>query len=160
MPYTVEYGLKKYVEIMRTNYSGTIAEMLHFEVVSCDDETETYVLRCKTVPWMSNHYGTLHGGICATIMDQAMGMVCSCLKKGYGSCTTVQLETDYHRPIPTGDDILVQVHVMSVTRLLVNMTAEIIHPSKPNKFCVTGSAIFFYRDDGRTPLIPYKEPEE
>lgn len=160
MPYTVEYGLKKYVEIMRTNYSGTIAEMLHFEVVSCDDENETYVLRCKTAPWMSNHYGTLHGGICATIMDQAMGMVCSCLKKGYGSCTTVQLETDYHRPIPTGDDILVQVHVMSVTRLLVNMTAEIIHPSKPNKFCVTGSAIFFYRDDGRTPLIPYKEPEE
>ena len=160
MPYTVEYGLKKYVEIMRTNYSGTIAEMLHFEVVSCDDENETYVLRCKTAPWMSNHYGTLHGGICATIMDQAMGMVCSCLKKGYGSCTTVQLETDYHRPIPTGDDILVPGHVMSVTRLLVNMTAEIIHPSKPNKFCVTGSAIFFYRDDGRTPLIPYKEPEE
>ena len=160
MPYTVEYGLKKYVEIMRTNYSGTIAEMLHFEVVSCDDEAETYVLRCKTAPWMCNHYGTLHGGICATIMDQAMGMVCSCLKKGYGSCTTVQLETDYHRPIPTGDDILVQVHVMCVTRLLVNMTAEIIHPSKPNKFCVTGSAIFFYRDDGRTPLIPYKEPEE
>ena len=62
MPYTVEYGLKKYVEIMRTNYSGTIA--------------------------------------------------------------------------------------------------EIIHPSKTNKFCFTGSAIFFYRDDGRVPLIPFKESEE
>ena len=157
MPYTVEYGLKKYVEIMYKNFGGTIAEMLRFEVVSCDEEHDNYVLKCRTEPWMCNHYGTLHGGICATIMDQAMGMVCSCLKKGYGSCTTVQLESDYHRPIPAGDDILIQVHVMSVTRSLVNMTCELIHPSKPDKFSVTGSAIFFYRDDGRTPLIPFEE---
>ena len=157
MPYTVEYGLKKYVKIMYKNFGGTIAEMLRFEVVSCDEEHDNYVLKCRTEPWMCNHYGTLHGGICATIMDQAMGMVCSCLKKGYGSCTTVQLESDYHRPIPAGDDILIQVHVMSVTRSLVNMTCELIHPSKPDKFSVTGSAIFFYRDDGRTPLIPFEE---
>ena len=160
MPYTVEYGLKKYVEIMQQNYAGTIAEMLKFQVVSCDEVNDHYVLRCKTEPWMCNHYGTLHGGICATIMDQAMGMVCSCLKKGFGTCTTVQLESDYHRPIPAGDDILVQVHVMSVTRSLINMTAEIIHPSKPDKFAVTGSAIFFYRDDERTPLIPFVESAE
>ena len=159
MPYTVEYGLKKYVEIMHSNYGGTIADMLHFDVVSCDEVREDYVFSCRTEPWMCNHYGTLHGGICATIMDQAMGMVCSCLKKGYGTCTTVQLESDYHRPIPAGDDILVQVHVMSVTKSLINMTAEIIHPSKPDKFSVTGSAIFFYRDDERTPLIPFQEPE-
>lgn len=160
MPYTVEYGLKKYVEVLRTNFSGTIAEMLKFEVVSCDEVNDNYVLKCKTEPWMSNHYGTLHGGICATIMDQAMGMVVSCLKKGYGTCTTVQLETDYHRPLAAGEDILIQVHVMSVTRSLINMTAEIIDPTKPAKFAVTGSAIFFFRDDGRTPLIPFKEPEE
>ena len=144
---------------MRTNYSGTIAEMLKFDVVSCDEVNDHYVLKCRTEPWMCNHYGTLHGGICATIMDQAMGMVVSCLKKGYGTCTTVQLETDYHRPVTAGEDILVQVHVMSVTRSLINMTAEMIDPAKPGKYCVTGSAIFFYRDDGRTPLIPFQEPE-
>lgn len=159
MPYTVEYGLRKYIEVLRSNYSGTIADMLKFDVVSSDEENDNYVLRCKTEPWMCNHYGTLHGGICATILDQAMGMVCSCLKKGYGTCTTVQLESDYHRPIPTGDDILVQVHVMSVTRVLINLTAEIIHPDKPDKFAVTGSGIFFFRDDDRKPLIPFREPE-
>lgn len=160
MPYTMEYGLRKYVEVMHEKFSGTIAEMLKFDVVSCDDVHETYVLKCKTAPWMCNHYGTLHGGICATIMDQAMGMVCSCLKKGFGTCTTVQLESDYHRPMPAGDDILVQVHVMSVTKSLINMTCELIHPSKPDKFSVTGSAIFFFREDGRMPLIPFQEPEE
>ena len=160
MPYTVEYGLRKYIEVLRSNYSGTIADMLKFEVVSCDEENDNYVLTCKTEPWMCNHYGTLHGGLCATIMDQAMGMVCSCLKKGYGTCTTVQLESDYHRPIPAGDDIIVQVHVMSVTRVLMNLTAEIIHPDKPNKYAVTGSGIFFFRDDDRKPLIPFRENED
>lgn len=160
MPYTMEYGLRKYVEIMHQNYAGTIAQMLKFDVVSCDEVNDHYTLKCTTEPWMCNHYGTLHGGVCATIMDQAMGMVCSCLKKGYGTCTTVQLESDYHRPIPAGDEILVQVHVMSVTRSLINMTCELIHPSKPDKFSVTGSAIFFFRDDGRTPLIPFREPGE
>ena len=160
MPYTVEYGLKKYVEIMNRDYAGTIAEMLKFDVVSCDEVHDNYVLKCRTEPWMCNHYGTLHGGICATIMDQAMGMLCSCLKKGYGTCTTVQLESDYHRPIPAGDNILVQVHVMSITRVLMNLTAEIIHPDKPNKYAVTGSGIFFFRDDDRKPLIPFREPEE
>ena len=49
---------------------------------------------------------------------------------------------------------------MSVTKSLINMTCELIHPSKPDKFSVTGSAIFFFREDGRTPLIPFREPEE
>ena len=40
------------------------------------------------------------------------------------------------------------------------LTAEIIHPDKPNKYAVTGSAIFFFRDDDRKPLIPFREPEE
>ena len=159
MPYTMEYGLRKYTEVLRSNYSGTIADMLKFDVVSCDEENDHYVLSCKTEPWMCNHYGTLHGGLCATILDQAMGMVCSCIKKGYGTCTTVQLETDYHRPLPAGDDILVHVHVMSITRVLMNLTAEIVHPDKPNKFAVTGSGIFFFRDDDRKPLIPFREPE-
>ena len=32
MPYTVEYGLKKYIEVLRSNYAGTIAEMLKIEI--------------------------------------------------------------------------------------------------------------------------------
>ena len=157
MPYTVEYGLKKYIEIMYRDYGGTIAELLKFQVVSCDEDKETYVLKCQTEPWMCNHYGTLHGGMCATIMDQAMGMVCSCLKKGFGTCTTVQLETDYHRPVTVDEDIVVQVHVMSVTKSLINMTAELLQESKGGKVSVTGSAIFFYRDDGREPLSLYRD---
>ncbi len=151
MAYTMEFGLTEYVKVMKEKYAGTIGEMLKFQVVSCDEVHDNYTLSCKTEPWMCNHYGTLHGGICATILDQAMGMVCCCLKKGFGTCTTVQLEADYHRPIRAGEDILVNIHVISVTRCLINMTAELVQPSKPDKISVSGSAIFFYRDDDRVP---------
>lgn len=154
MEYTMEYGLSKYIEIIRDRNPGSIGEMLKFQVVSCDEVKDNYVLECKTEPWMCNHYGTLHGGICATILDQAMGMVCCCLKKGYGTCTTVQLEADYHRPIVAGEDVLVQVHVVSVTRSLINMNAELVNKSKPDKISISGSAIFFFKEDDRTPLIP------
>ena len=50
MPYTVEYGLKKYIEIMNRDYSGTIADMLKFDVVSCDEVHDNYVLKCRTEP--------------------------------------------------------------------------------------------------------------
>lgn len=153
MAYTVEYGLRRYIDIIRESYAGTIGEMLKFQVVSCDEVNDNYVLTCKTEPWMCNHYGTLHGGLCATILDQAMGMVCCCLKKGFGTCTTVQLEADYHRPLTAGEDVLVKIHVVSVTRSLINMTAELVQPSKPDKTSVSGSAIFFYKDDDRTPLL-------
>ena len=147
MAYTMEYGLTEYIKRIHERNHGSIGDMLDFHVVSCDEEKDDYVLSCKTEPWMCNHYGSLHGGICATILDQAMGMVCCCLKKGFGVCTTVQLEADYHRPIMPGEDILVKVHVISVTRSLINMTSELVQLSKPDKISVSGSAIFFYKDD-------------
>ena len=147
MAYTMEYGLQKYIERISERNPGTIGEMLKFQVVSCDEEKDDYVLRCKTEPWMCNHYRSLHGGICATILDQAMGMVCCCLKRGFGVSTTVQLDADYHRPILPGEDILVKVHVLSVTRSLIKMNAELVQMSKPDRISVSGSAIFFYKDD-------------
>ena len=37
MPYTVEYGLRKYIEVLRSNYSGTIADMLKLKCVKYEE---------------------------------------------------------------------------------------------------------------------------
>ena len=148
----MEEQLRTYIAKIHETCHGSIGDMLDFQVISCDEKKDDYILECRTENWMCNHYGTLHGGICATILDQAMGMVCFCLKRGQGVCTTVQLEADYHRPVMTGESIIVKVHVISVTRALINMTAELVQPSKPDKISVSGSAIFFYKDD-ECPLL-------
>ena len=122
---------------------GSIAEMLRFEVVG--EDKGDIVMTCETMPWMRNSAGTLHGGLCATILDQAMGFVSCCLKEGNDIAPTVQMSISYHRPLHPGEQVIVKVHVVSVTHSLMNLTAEASQASCPEKICLSGSGMYFVR---------------
>lgn len=127
---------------------GSIGDILKFQLVSCEPEKGDYTLTCKTAPWMRNYAGTLHGGMCATILDQAMGFISYCIKPGEGTAPTVQIEVDYHRPIIPGEDVIVKIHVVTATRSLMNLTAEAMQATNPEKICLSGSGIYFYKPAG------------
>ena len=122
---------------------GSIAEMLRFEVVG--EDKGDIVMTCGTMPWMRNSAGTLHGGLCATILDQAMGFVSCCLKEGNDIAPTVQMSISYHRPLHPGEQVIVKVHVVSATHSLMNLTAEASQASCPEKICLSGSGMYFVR---------------
>lgn len=122
---------------------GSIAEMLRFEVVG--EDKGDIVMTCGTMPWMRNSAGTLHGGLCATILDQAMGFVSCCLKEGNDIAPTVQMSISYHRPLHPGEQVIVKVHVVSVTHSLMNLTAEASQATCPEKICLSGSSMYFVR---------------
>ena len=122
---------------------GSIAEMMNFRFESCANGD--IVLTCQTMPWMRNPAGTLHGGLCATILDQAMGFVSYCLKAGEGTAPAVHLSVDYHRPLRPGERVKVTVRVVSVTRNLMNLTAEACQESHPEKTCLSGSGVYFFK---------------
>lgn len=122
---------------------GSIAEMLRFEVVG--EDKGDIVMTCGTMPWMRNSAGTLHGGLCATILDQAMGFVSCCLKEGNDIAPTVQMSISYHRPLHPGEQVIVKIHVVSVTHSLMNLTAEASQASCPEKICLSGSGMYFVR---------------
>ena len=124
---------------------GSIGDLMHFQLLECDPEHGDYTMTCKTEPWMRNCAGTLHGGMCATILDQAMGFISYCLKPGEGAAPTVQIEVDYHRPLHPGEDVMVKVHVVTATRSLMNLTAEAVQVSHPDKIALSGSGIYFYK---------------
>ena len=121
----------------------SIAGMLRFRLVSC--ERDDITMTCQTMPWMRNPAGTLHGGLCATVLDQAMGFVSYCLKAGEGTAPAVHLSVDYHRPLHPGEQVIVKVHVVSATRSLMNLTAEAYQASCPEKICLSGSGIYFFK---------------
>lgn len=125
------------------NNPGSIAEMLRFEVVG--EDKGDIVMTCGTMPWMRNSAGTLHGGLCATILDQAMGFVSCCLKEGNDIAPTVQMSISYHRPLHPGEQVIVKVHVVSVTHSLMNLTAEASQASCPEKICLSGSGMYFVK---------------
>lgn len=122
---------------------GSIAEMLGFRFVTC--ENSSIVMTCQTMPWMRNPAGTLHGGLCATILDQAMGFVSYCLKAEEGTAPAVHLAVNYHRPLRPGEEVTVKVRVVSVTRNLMNLSAEACQASCPDKICLSGTGIYFYK---------------
>lgn len=124
---------------------NSIGAMMDYRLVSCDPEKGDYTLTCRTFEWMRNYAGTLHGGMCATVLDQAMGFISYCLKAGEGTAPTVQLEVDYHRPLIPGEEVLVKIHVISITKSLMNLTAEAMHASNPEKVCLSGSGIYFFK---------------
>ena len=121
----------------------SIGAQMHYEVLGSDAAQKEITMRCKTFSWMRNGFGVLHGGMCATVVDQAMGFVAHCCKLDDGTAPTVQLSVDYHRPFVPGEDILVTVKVLSVSRNLMRFTAEAYQASAPEKLCLTGSSIFF-----------------
>ena len=141
----MEETVRRRIAQITEEVPGSIGDMMHFQLIGCDEEKGDYTMTCETLPWMRNYAGTLHGGLCATILDQAMGFISYCLKRGPGTAPTVQMEVDYHRPLIPGEEVIVKVHVVTATRSLMNLTAEAVQASHPEKICLSGSGIYFYK---------------
>ena len=137
--------VKDRIALLHQVVPGSIGEMMDFQLLSCDPEAGTYTLSCKTYPWMRNVAGTLHGGMCATIVDQAMGFISYCVKPGEGTAPTIQLQVSYHRPLIPGEDVLVNIQMVSVTRSLMSLRCDAALASSPEKLCISASGTYFYK---------------
>ena len=94
---------------------------------------------------MRNPAGTLHGGLGATVLDQAMGLIPYCLKTEAGTAPAVQLSVNYHRPLIPGTEVLVKVHVVSATRSLITLSAEARSKENPEKLCLSGTGLYLWK---------------
>ena len=126
---------------------GSIGDLMEFRVLVENREKGEYTLRCRTFEWMRNALGTLHGGMGATIVDQAMGFVAYSYMTGPGTAPTIQMQLNYHRAMVPGAEVIVRVHVISVSRTLISMTCEASMADDPERICITGSATSFLRLD-------------
>ena len=130
---------------LHTKAPGSVGDLLEFQVLEECREKGEYTLRCKTQVWMQNVIGTLHGGMCATILDQAMGFVARSYMAGKGSSPTIQLQVSYHKPLIPGEDVLIHIRVVSRTRNLIGMTCEASRASEPDRICLTASGTSFLK---------------
>ncbi len=124
---------------------GSIGDQMEFRVLEEDREKGEYVLQCRTEEWMRNALGTLHGGMCATVVDQAMGFVAYSYMYDQGTAPTLQMSLNYHKPMIPGEDVIVRVRVVSLTRSLISMTCEASMASDPDRICLTGAATSFLK---------------
>ena len=142
---SMEASVRRRIALLHETLPDSIGSRLGFELITCDAEKGEYTLQCKTQAWMNNLSNILHGGIGATILDQAMGNIAQCVMPGEGTVSTVQLQVTYHRPLIPGADVQVRVRVQSVTKNLIHLSAEASLASAPQRLCITGTSMFFYK---------------
>jgi uncharacterized protein (TIGR00369 family) len=87
------------------------------------------VMSLTTRPEFANPLGTLHGGICATLLDSAMGSaVHSTLETGVGY-GTLELKVNYIRSVPVdGVKLTATAHTIHVGRKTATAEGRVYDP--------------------------------
>lgn len=142
---SLEHLVLRRLDYLQKHLKDTISAMIDLRLASCDEEKGEYVFEAVPAPWMINFHGTVHGGMCATFVDQAMGHMAFCLKPGPGNCPTVDMNIKYHRPLLVGDPVLMRVHLVSRTKSLMYMSCEAYRSSAPDKICISATATYFFK---------------
>jgi uncharacterized protein (TIGR00369 family) len=73
----------------------------------------------------ANPMGTLHGGIVCDVADAAMGMACASLLKLDESFTTVELKTNFFRPVFEGP-IEARARAVHVGKSMVYLECDVV----------------------------------
>lgn len=141
----MEQRLNYWIQQLHERAPETIGDLLHFRVGSCSPGDGEYSFLVSTEGWMRNAFGSLHGGIINTILDQGMGMLATCLMEGTAITPTVQMNVTYHRPFKPGDEILLKIYVEAVTKTLIHMRAEAVKEAQKDRLCVSATGIFFIK---------------
>ncbi len=122
---------------------GSLCGDFHLSLVSYDLERNEFLFSCKTTTYMRNPIGTLHGGICASILDHAMGVIAYCLNNADAPSPTINLSVAYHRPLVPGNHVYVRTRLLSVTKSLISLSAECSQTPDFTKVATSASATFF-----------------
>ena len=123
--------------------ADTVGGALQLQLLRWQEQTGEYEFKASTTDWMRNVIGTLHGGSCAVMVDQAMGCVANCLFEDEPHAPTSQLQLNFHRPMTAGEPFMVHVRVVSVSRSMIHLSAEVYGEKAPDKLCVSASSVFF-----------------
>lgn len=112
--------------------------------VSCDFENRDACIAFDVLDWELNPGGTLHGGIIVTGFDVAFGLTCHYYAKQH-MISTINLTTTFLKPILPGDTVKYHVHITSLGRTLISMTAE-ARLSRGNILAATATSTFMKLD--------------
>lgn len=101
-------------------------------------------------PQVCGHPGIAHGGILASLLDDAMGAAFFSARLGSGF--TANLSVDYRRPLPAGRDVLVTAAIERVEESTsgsgskkVYLVGSIVDKEDPSVVYTQGKALFIVK---------------
>jgi uncharacterized protein (TIGR00369 family) len=120
--------------------------------------SETYFEnRWRVQPNHANNYGTVHGGNVMKWMDE-LGAT-SAMRAAGEPCVTASIDQmDFHRPVPTGDTVVIEAFAYETgrTSIKIQLTAARENPRTGEQELTTESQFVFVAIDqnGRPVEVP------
>jgi len=140
----MEEAFKTYFTEIAKN-KEIINYMIRLTFVSCDYEKKEIVLSVKPEKWMTNPYGIIHGGISATILDTALGVLCRYYARGKMT-PSMSLNLSYIDMVWPDKPVYAVAHLSRVGSK-VNYGSAYLYSEDPNKHLVEASGTYFVLDD-------------
>lgn len=138
----MERAFRKYFQDVQKECDGTFNAMLDVAFESCDFEKKSLTVRVALKPWMANPGGILHGGVSASLMDYAMGLLCRYF--GGGVMTpTVSMEVGYQRPGVIGGQLLVRADMTMCGFTLCHATGRAWMEGDEDKTVCTATGVYY-----------------
>ncbi|WP_434309475.1 PaaI family thioesterase [Hominifimenecus sp. rT4P-3] len=109
---------------------------------SCDYPQKSVCLEYPSEPWMRNPAGGMHGGMIATVFDNAM---CTAVRgfAGIGDSPTVNLQISYIRPVRIGVPVRIRVRVSGLGRTIAHVSAELWQGEAETRVLASASSTVF-----------------
>ena len=118
----------------------SINAKLPYTIVDYSFEDKSITYRFQTEEWMQNPYGSVHGGLIATMVDLAMGVTTRSLCGNF--TPTINLSLSYLNPVPGKSGLIVKTNATRVGGTFIQITAE-CYVEGSDKICTTASAVFY-----------------
>lgn len=123
---------------------------------------DTHIVNRERVqPTHANNYDSAHGGIVMKWMDEIGAM--SAMRAAEQSCVTAQMSRiDFERPVPIGDNALVESYAYATgrtsVRVRIEVSAENPHTGE-TELTTSAYATFVAIEDGKPSPVPDLEVE-
>ena len=127
MVFTPEYilAVETALHTVRERCENAIEGHLLLSLDKAASTSDTLVFAATAQSWMTNIGGALHGGMAALLLDEVMGCAANSMKVGEAIAPTVQMQLNYHRPVPVDTPLTIFVSCVSRTRHLIHLSARI-----------------------------------
>ena len=124
-------------------WPGCFPEKLNPRILELDLERRQMLVGFRTEDWMVNPMGNVHGGILASMVDTAAGMLSKALIASWDGSPTVHLSINYLRPVALNRDLLLRASCQKAGRFLNYTSCTACYPERPDQALFTAECVYF-----------------
>lgn len=136
----MEAEIRKNMELLYPRDPDHLYTRMQVEFYSCSYEKKSVTLRFPVQRWELNHMATMHGGLIATAIDTACGVLVRNIS-GSEKIPTINLNINYLSPGMAQDALLVTAQADRAGRRVCSVHA-VCKSQKTDKLVATATANF------------------